>query len=234
MQKQAKYYYHAACPALVSTTTWNKGRRALLDETAMKYLVGKRKICTRFFICFCLLMLPLLSAGAQEIGFTDVLITNNAGQIIVYAQATDCVTKSTEAAILAGVPTTLIFYLDFYQARPYWWDKRLARSIIKHTIKYDNVEKNFHISSTNGQHESATFQSFQKAKTALAELNGVAVYPLKALAKDKFYYLKMKAAKKDQRHLPMHMEYSSFFTFFGDFGMGWRKEKISDRRLTAP
>ena len=168
MQKQAKCYYHIPCPALVNTKTWNQGRPAVSDGGAMQSTVVKRKFYALLFICLCLLLFPRLSAGTQEISFTDVLITNNAGQLLVYARATGCFTTDTEAAILAGVPTTLIFYLDLCQARPYWWDKRLTRRIIKHTIKYDNVEKKFHISSNNGQQESATFPSFENAKRAMA------------------------------------------------------------------
>jgi len=201
----------------------------------MRSLVVTRKFYALLFICLCLLLFPRLSAGTQEIRFTDILITNNAGQILLYARATGCFTKDTEAAILAGVPTTLIFYLDLCQARPYWWDKRLARRIIKHTIKYDNVEKKFHISSNNGQQESATFPSFENAKRAMAELNGVALYPFRNLVKGKSYYLNMKAQKHDRLHLPpIKSGYWSFFTSLFDFRVGWQQQNIIYRSLTAP
>lgn len=233
MQKQAKCYYHTPCPcAFVSAATWNYGRQAVLDGGAMNFFVTNNKFYAQLFICLNLFLFPLPNALAQEIKFTDILITNNVGQILIYARSTNCFTKSTEAAILAGVPTTLTFYIDFMQTRPYWWDKRLSRRIIKHTIKYDNIEKNFHISSDNGQHESATFQSFESAKRAMTQLNGASLYPFRALAKDKSYYLKMKAAIKDQPHLPLQMDYLSFFTSFCDFGMGWQRQIISYRSLT--
>jgi hypothetical protein len=190
---------------------------------------------TPFIITFCLLFFPYLSAVAQEISFTDILVTNNAGQILVYARATSCFTKKVEAAILAGVPTTLVFYLDLYRERPYWWDQRLSRAVIKHTIKYDNVAKNFHISSTNGQQEAATFPNLENAKRVMTDLNGLAVYPVKALAKDESYYLKMKATRKDQPSVPFNLEYFSFFSALQDyFGMGWQEQKISYRSLTTP
>lgn len=201
----------------------------------MQSLFVTRKFYALLFICLCLLIFTRLSAGTREIRFADILITNNAGQILVYARATGCFTTSTEAAILAGVPTTLIFYLDLCQARPYWRDKRLARRIIKHTIKYDNVGKNFHLSSNNGLRESATFPSFENAKRAMAELNGVALYPFRDLAKEKSYYLNMKAKKHDRLHLPpIKLEYWSFFTSLFDFWIGWQKQNIVYRSLTAP
>ncbi len=201
----------------------------------MKSFIAIYKGYAGLFLCGSLLFFVSLQAGAQEIKIADVLITNNAGQILVYARATGCFTKNAEAAIFAGVPTTLIFYLDFYQERPYWWDKRLARCVVKHTIKYDNVEKNFQISSTHGQQESVSFQSYEYAKRAMAELNGVAVYPVSILAKDRPYYLKMKANKNDQVPLPLRMQYLSFFTSLRDFfGVDWQRQKISYRGLMAP
>lgn len=204
-----------------------------MDEGAMKTLVAAHKIYAQLLISLYLLFFPFLSASARDITFNDVLITNNAGQILVYARATNCFSKNVEAAILAGVPTTFTFFFDLYRERPLWWDKKIIRRIIKHTIKYDNVVKNFHISSTNSQ-DSVTFQALEAAKRAVADLNGVVIYPVGSLAKDKSYYLKMKAKKKDQLYLPLRMEYLSFFTSLWDFGTGWQEQKISYRNLTAP
>jgi len=153
-----------------------------------------------------------------------LLVTNNADHILVYARVTNCFTKTIESAILAGVPTTFTFLLDLYQERPYWPDKRLTRHIVKNTIKYDNVKKIFHVSSTDSE-ESATFQTFDNAKTAMAELNGVAVIPLNALTKDQPYYLMVKA-QLDKVRLPLHMEYLFFFVSLWDFETDWHMQRI--------
>jgi hypothetical protein len=178
----------------------------------------------KLFIC-CLLFLMPLRSEAREAGFADLLITNNAGQILVYARVTNCFTKAMEAAILAGVPTTFTFLFDLYQERPYWCGKKIVQRVIKRTIKYDNVKKIFHVDSTIGK-ESATFQTFDGAKRSMADLNGIAVVPVKILNRDKTYYLKIKA-KLDKIRLPLHMEYLFFFVSLWDFETEWYKQKVA-------
>ena len=178
---------------------------------------------TIIVFCFLFLCYPF-SSESRDAKFADLLVTNNADHILVYARVTNCFTKTMESAILAGVPTTFTFLLDFYQERPYWPDKRLVRRIVKNTIKYDNVKKIFHVSSTDSK-ESATFQTFDNAKTAMAELNGVAVIPLNALTKGEPYYLTVKA-QLDKVRLPLHMEYLFFFVSLWDFETDWHMQRI--------
>lgn len=179
----------------------------------------------KIIIIFCFLLFYPFSSEGRDAKFADLLVTNNADNILVYARVTNCFTKTMEAAILAGVPTTFTFLLDFYQERSYWPDKRLARRIVKNTIKYDNVKKIFHVSSTDSE-ESAIFQTLDNAKMAMAELNGVAVIPLNVLTTGKPYYLMVKA-QLDKVRLPLHMEYLFFFVSLWDFETDWYMQKIN-------
>src|SRR5574340_1061012 len=177
-----------------------------------------------FVLCAIIFFVPLPSE-AQDAKLADLLITKNAEQILVYARVTDCFSKNMEAAILAGVPTTFTFLLDFYQERPYWWDKKMFHRIVQHTIKYDKVKKIFQVSSTNGK-ESATFQRFDAAKRAMADLSGVVVVPVTTMTRGRSYYVRIKA-KLDQVRLPLHMEYLFFFVSLWDFETDWYKQKVS-------
>jgi hypothetical protein len=129
-----------------------------------------------------------------------------------------------ESAILAGVPTTFTFLLDFYQERPRWIDEKISSVIVKQTIKYDNVKKVFYISSMEGYKQSE-FQDFDAAKKAMSELNGIVLASLKDLPKDKSYYVMVKA-KLDKIRLPMHMEYVLFFVSLWDFETDWYRQRI--------
>jgi hypothetical protein len=181
------------------------------------------KLKTIIALCCFYLLYPSCVEG-REAKFADLLVTNNAENILVYARVTNCFTGTMESAILAGVPTTFTFLFDFYQERPYWPDNKLAHRTVKHTIKYDNVKKIFHVSSSNGS-ESAAFQTFDGAKRAMADLNGVAVVPINALTKGKPYYL-MAKAKLDEVRLPLHMEYLFFFVSLWDFETDWYMQKV--------
>ena len=155
----------------------------------------------------------------------DLLVTNNASHLLVYARVTNCFTKEIEAAILAGVPTTFTFILELFQERSGWWDKKLIRTTLRHTIKYDNVKKLFHVSA-DGKNEATAFPDFENAKRAMADLNGVPLVPLKALQKNAYFYVLSKV-KLDKVRLPLHLEYLFFFVSLWDFETGWYREGFS-------
>jgi hypothetical protein len=182
-----------------------------------------KRILYRFvFLIFSVLLVfsPPLSAENAEI--RDLLVTNNANHVLVYAKVTNCFTKDIEAAILAGVPTTFTFVVDLFQQRSRWLDMKVARVTVNHTIKYDNVKKLFHV-YFDGDKEPTSFQDFEGAKRVMADLNGVSVVQLKELKQNEYYYVRIKA-KLDKVRLPLHMEVVFFFVSLWDFETDWYRE----------
>jgi hypothetical protein len=178
------------------------------------------RILYRFILLILLYFLVFPSPlPAEKPGIRDLLVTNNASHILVYARVTNCFTKNIDAAILAGVPTTFTFLLDLFQERSGWLDKKLGRTTVRYTIKYDNVKKLFLVSA-DGEKEATAFPDFESAKRAMADLNGVPVAQLKTLKKDEYYYVLIKA-KLDKVRLPLHMEYIFFFVSLWDFETDW-------------
>ena len=149
----------------------------------------------------------------------DILIESTAHHMSVYAHITNCFTNDMDAAILNGSPATFTFYLDVYQKRSYWFDKKISSAVIEHIIKYDQVKKIFVVAS-NLKKQTASFQDFRAAKEAMAELNGIQVVQITDLTKNNKYYLKIKAKLKRVR-LPLHMEYVFFFVSMWDFETKW-------------
>ncbi|MBM4270635.1 MAG: DUF4390 domain-containing protein [Deltaproteobacteria bacterium] len=176
-----------------------------------------------FFAFYLLLIFPL-SPYRRDATITDIIITNHAHNVTVFARVQNCFTKKMQSAILAGVPTTFTFFLELYQERKYWIDMRVASIIVKQTIKYDNVKKIFYVSS-EGDHQQTVFQDFNSAKRAMADINGIAVASLADLQRDETYYVMIKA-KLDTIRLPMHMEYILFFVSLWDFETDWYRQKV--------
>ncbi|MDA8124525.1 MAG: DUF4390 domain-containing protein [Deltaproteobacteria bacterium] len=182
----------------------------------------KRKLFLSGVIVTWLLLFLISPSWAEGARIRDLLVTNNANHLLVYARVTDCFTKEMENAILAGVPTTFTFLLDLYQERSYWFDKKLLRVTVQHTIKYDNVKKIFYV-SVNGEKEPASFPDLESAKRAMADLNGVSVVPLSSVKRGEYYYVQLKA-KLDKVRLPFYMEYVFFFVSLWDFETDWHRE----------
>jgi hypothetical protein len=179
---------------------------------------------TSYLFIFIISLLSFISPPplhAEKAGI-DLLITNNVTHVLIFARVTNCFTKEMEAAILAGVPTTFTFLVDLYQEHTRWLDKKLASLTVRHTIKYDNVKRIFYVYSDRDK-EPSLFQDFEGAKRAMADLNGFPVAPIKALKRNEYYYIKIKA-KLDKIRLPLHMEYVFFFVSLWDFETEWHRE----------
>jgi hypothetical protein len=175
-------------------------------------------ILASFILCL------ILDAGvyAKEARISDVLITNNRDHVLVYAKVVNYLTKDIEAAVMAGVPTTFTYFIDLYQERSYWMDKAVSHIVVRHTVKYDNVKKLFHV-TFSGRKESAEFQDLDGAMRAMVDLNGIAVAPMKALVKNKTYYIMIKA-ELERVKLPFSMEYLFFFVSLWDFETDWYRQ----------
>jgi hypothetical protein len=164
------------------------------------------------------LIVPLVSYG-KDARMHDVLVTSDGNEVLAYVRISNWVTKDMESAIMTGVPMTVIFMIDFYQQKPGWLDKRLAQIRIKHSLKYDEVKKIFHFSST-GAKKSADFTDMESAKQAMAELDAVQLAYMNNLSQGVSYYVDVKA-KLDEIRLPLHMEKLMFFVSLWDFETDW-------------
>lgn len=164
------------------------------------------------------LIVPLVSYG-KDARMRDVLVTTDGKEVMAYARISNWFTKDIESAIMTGVPTTVSFMIDFYQQRPGWLDKRLAQIRIKHSLKYDEVKRIFHFSST-GIKKTADFTDMESAKQAMAELDAVQLAYMNNLSQGVSYYVDVKA-KLDEIRLPLHMETLLFFVSLWNFETDW-------------
>lgn len=177
-----------------------------------------RRLLLAFYLVLSVyFFLPSVSS-ARDATIADILVTNNTENVLLYARLVNCFTKEMDAAILAGVPTTFTVILDLYRERSYWWDDKISRKVIKHTVRYDIVKKTFYVSSTEGG--ATTFQDFESAKRAMADLNGIVVSPLKQIKRNEIFYIMLRA-ELDKVRLPLHMENVLFFVSLWDFKTNW-------------
>jgi len=181
-------------------------------------------ILISLFIIFGFMELPM-QAQAIEPKLTDILITNNTENVLLYARLINGFKPEMELAILAGIPTTFILQLEVYQGRSFVWDKKITSHEIKRTIKYDNLKKTFSV-YTNGNAQPVIFSDLESAQKSMADFNGIVAAPLASLVKGKNYYMLIKV-RMDKVRLPLHMEYVFFFVSYWDFETAWYQQNFS-------
>jgi hypothetical protein len=176
------------------------------------------------FVIFCFMELPR-QAQAIEPKMTDILITNNKENVLLYGRLVNGFKPETELAVLAGIPAIFNLQLEVYQIRSFAWDKKIAMHEIRRTIKYDNLKKTFSV-YYNGNTQPVIFSDFESAQKAMADFNGIIAVPLASLVKGGNYYLLVKV-KMDKARLPLHMENVFFFVSYWDFETAWERQNFS-------
>ena len=181
-------------------------------------------ISISLFVTFGFMELPM-QAQAVEPKMTDILITNNTENVLLYARLVNGFKPDMELAILAGIPATFNLQLEVHQVRSFVWDKKITSHEIKRTIKYDNLKKTFSV-YTNGNPQPVIFSDLESAQKAMADFNGIIAVPLASLVKGGNYYILIKV-KMDKARLPLHMENVFFFVSYWDFETVWERQNFS-------
>jgi len=82
------------------------------------------------FIVFGFMALPM-RVQAIEPKMTDILITNNTENVLLYGRLVNGFKPEMELAVLAGIPAIFTLQLEVNQIRSFSWDKKLAAHEIK-------------------------------------------------------------------------------------------------------
>jgi len=185
----------------------------------------KSKALISLIIVIILLLVPLFYSiylnDNGEMKIKDVLVTNDKTNILVYARVSHF-SSDVEKAILAGVPTTFVFRIEFCHDNNLWFDKRLAMIVVKKNIKYDQVKKTFYLTS-NIQKTPEGFQEFEEARRAISEINGIPIISIKNLKEDHNYYTRIKLEWENYR-LPFYAAFVQIFLSLRDFETDWYRQ----------
>lgn len=172
-----------------------------------------RKIC---IILLGILFFAQSSASAQDARLTNIIVTNTRDDLLVYLNVEGAFREKMKTAILSGVPTTFSFFITLYQVRNLWLDKKIADLKVTHTIKYNNLRKEFTVKHSGENGEPIITQSLGEAKKLMAEIDSLKIVPLNMLEKGKNYQIRAKA-ELSKVTLPFYLHYVFIFVSLWDF-----------------
>ena len=188
----------------------------------MKFSIKKRWVvgALTFFLIW---TLPL-SAFCQEASIKEVSVkgTNGVWQVGFYVE--NCFTEKMEEAITSGIRTVFTFYLNLYQKRKLWKDRKVVSMQFQHSIQYDPIRGEYLVTSGEN-HSSRTTSNFEEAKRWMAKVEEVEVRPSFQLKPGIPIELRIKA-ELDPVKLPFHLEYLFFFVSLWDFETKWYIEPL--------
>lgn len=188
---------------------------------ANKHIAMKRPIqrMTAAILAGLILLLPSMS-HAQDAILTNIIVTNTRDDLLVYLTVKNAFPAKIEETITSGVPATFSFYITLYLVRGFWPDKEVTELEVTHTIKYDNLKKEYVVTRSWEETQTAVVKSFGEAKKLMTEIDSLTIVPLSKLEKGRQYQIRAKA-KLSRLTLPFYLHYVLFFVSLWDFETDW-------------
>ncbi len=172
-------------------------------------------------IIFILILLSVQNTAlAEDAVLSNIIVTNTRDDLLVYLSVEGAFREEMQKAILSGVPTTFLFFIGLYHVRSLWLDQEIADIKINHTIKYDNLKKEFTVSRSWENSKPIITKSFEEARKLMADVDGIKIVPLKWIEKGKRYQIRAKAELSNIT-LPFYLHYVLFFVSLWDFETDW-------------
>jgi hypothetical protein len=172
-------------------------------------------------VVFLFLFFAIPNLGvAQDAILTNITVSNTRDDLLLYLNLEGAFREELQKAILSGVPSTFSFFAKLNKVRNFWFDQDIADIEVTHTIKYDNLKKEFSVVRSWKADNPEVTKSFNEAKKWMTEINSLKIIALKRLEKDVHYQLRVKA-EVSKKTLPLYLHYILFFVSLWDFETDW-------------
>ena len=180
-------------------------------------LLPNRKI---WGILLCAIFIGHNLALAQDARLTNIIVTNTRDDLLLYMNVEGAFREKMKKAVLSGVPATFSFIANLYQVRKLWKDKKITAKKITHTIKYNNLKKEFIIQRSWKSGSPVRVKSFPEARQLMTEIDSLKIVSLARLEKGRQYQIRTKA-ELSKLTLPFYLHYILFFVSLWDFETDW-------------
>jgi hypothetical protein len=173
------------------------------------------------FIVF-FMMLSMMSgiANAQDARLKNITISSTDQKLLVSMEVEGAFTQDVMEAILKGVPADFSFLVKLDRSRRWWPNEELADIEATHTIRYDNLKKEFSVYRSWIDQKPILTQSLAEAQALMTQIEGLAIIDIDQMQKNQQYELRAKA-ELSQMTLPFYLHYVFYFVSLWDFETDW-------------
>lgn len=169
---------------------------------------------------FWLLCVTATSAGAQEARLKNITIASAEEKLTVSLEVEGAFTPDVMEAILRGVPADFAFLIRLDRSRNWWADEELVDMEISHTIRYDNLKKEFAVYRSWADQKPYITQSLAEAQSMMSRIDGLPIIGIDRMQKNQRYELRAKA-ELSRMTLPFYLHYVFYFVTLWDFETDW-------------
>jgi hypothetical protein len=184
---------------------------------------NKNRWIIRVFLFLLIWLLPL-SGFCKEASITGVSVQAAERGWKVSFFVENCFTEKMDEAFQAGMKTVFTFHLNLYQRRKWWKDRKLASMEFNHSIQYDPIRAEYHVTlEENGS--SQVTSDLEEGKRWMAEVKDVELQSPSKMKPGIPIELHIKAELNPVK-FPFHLEYLFFFVSLWDFETDWHVESL--------
>lgn len=164
-------------------------------------------------------LLPAI-AVAQEARLKNITISSTKEKLQVAMEVEGAFTKDVTEAILKGVPADFSFLIKLDRSRNWWPNEALADIEVTHTIKYDNLKKEFSVFRSWIDQKPYVTQSLAEAQSMMSRIDRLTIIDINRMERHQEYELRAKA-ELSKMTLPFYLHYVFYFVTLWDFETDW-------------
>jgi hypothetical protein len=173
-----------------------------------------------YLIIWIILIYPVAAFADNTAEIKDIRLANTRDDLLVYFKVTGAFPDKINQAVMKGIPTTFSFYITLYETDRFWFNKKIADRLIKSTITYNSLKKEFTVLKPWKSETPVNTRSFEEAQTLMTEIDNLSFIPLDKIVKGKKYELRIKA-ELDKVTLPLYLHNIFFFVSYWNFETNW-------------
>ena len=179
-----------------------------------------RKLTTRFFLLFFIIVHFCNATYARKAGLQDIVWDKIDGNLIVSFKLNNVFSSQLNEVILNGTPITFAYFVTLYEVRDFWVDKKIVNIKIDHMMKYDIVQEKFIMKRSWRIDEVVVTNSFAEARKVMTEISNLKIFPFDWLENDGRYQIGIKA-ELSKANLPSDLRSTFFFSPSWGFETDW-------------
>ena len=179
-----------------------------------------RKLITQFFLLLFIIVFISNVTYARKAGLQDIVWDKIDGNLIVSFKLKGVFSSQLNEVVLNGTPVTFTFFVNLYQVRDLWVDKKTVNIKIDHMMKYNILQEKFIMKRSWRIDEVLITESFAEAQKAMTEISNLKVLPFDWLENDGRYQIGIKA-ELSKANLPHNLRSAFFFSPSWGFETDW-------------
>ena len=156
----------------------------------------------------------------QEARLENIIVTNTRDDLLIYMNVEGAFREKMNKAVSTGVPVTFSFFIDLYQVKNLWIDKKIEELKVTHTVKYNSLKKEYVIDRSWDNSNAIVTESFEEARKIMVQIDSLKIVRLKKLKKGSQYQIRAKA-ELSKKTLPFYLHYVLVFVSLWDFETDW-------------